>query len=64
MRNQGGNTRQFAFVPCGTGAFCLHKKGRFAMKEKIAQIQELLRNELSSCESMQALDALRVKVLG
>ena len=34
------------------------------MKEKIAQIQELLRNELSSCESMQALDALRVKVLG
>ena len=34
------------------------------MKEKIAQIQELLRSELSSCESMQALDALRVKVLG
>ena len=34
------------------------------MKEKIAQIQELLRSELSSCESMQALDTLRVKVLG
>ena len=34
------------------------------MKEKIAQIQELLRNELGACESMQALDALRVKVLG
>lgn len=34
------------------------------MKEKIAQIKQLLTTELADCESLQALDALRVKVLG
>ncbi|MBE5768298.1 MAG: phenylalanine--tRNA ligase subunit alpha [Clostridiales bacterium] len=34
------------------------------MKEKIAQIHQLVDNELAQVDSMQALDALRVKVLG
>ena len=34
------------------------------MKEKIAQIEQLLVSELAGCEQLQALDALRVKVLG
>ena len=34
------------------------------MKEKIAQIEQLLVSELAGCDNLQALDALRVKVLG
>ena len=34
------------------------------MKERIAEIQELLISELSQVDSMQALDALRVKIVG
>lgn len=34
------------------------------MKEKIAEIHELVTGELSQVDGMQALDALRVKVLG
>lgn len=34
------------------------------MKEKIAQIKQLLTTELADCENLQSLDALRVKVLG
>lgn len=34
------------------------------MKEKIAQIKQLLTTELANCENLQSLDALRVKVLG
>ena len=34
------------------------------MKEKIAEIHELVSSELSQVDGMQALDALRVKVLG
>ena len=34
------------------------------MKEKIAQIEQLLVSELAGCENLQALDAVRVKVLG
>jgi len=34
------------------------------MKEKIAEIHALLSSELAQADSMQALDALRVKILG
>ena len=34
------------------------------MKERIAEIQELLVTELAQVDSMQALDALRVKIVG
>lgn len=34
------------------------------MKERIAEIQELLQSELAQVDGMQALDALRVKIVG
>ena len=34
------------------------------MKEKIAEIHELVASDLGQVDGMQALDALRVKVLG
>ena len=38
--------------------------GIMGMQEKIAQIHELLAGELDRVDGLQALDALRVKIVG